>query len=59
MGGTMNETTRFYVIVTTMRYLLLIPDMTIEMAYELSENLYNETYSKMKKILTYQILNEI
>jgi hypothetical protein len=37
---------------------MLIPDMTIEMAYELADKLYKDTYDKMQKMLAYEILTE-
>jgi hypothetical protein len=54
----MSETTRFYVIVTTMKYLMLVPDMTIDIAYEIADKLYIDTYGKMQKMLAYEILTE-
>lgn len=41
-----------------MSYLLLIPDITIDMAYEISDNLYNETFKKLQKMIVNELISQ-
>lgn len=53
----MDETIRYYFITKSISYLMLIPDITIDMAYEISENLYNETFKKIQKMIVNELLS--
>jgi hypothetical protein len=52
----MNETIRYYFITKSMSYLMLIPNITIDIAYELSDNLYNETIRELHRMIEREIL---
>lgn len=52
----MKDTIRYYFITKSMSYLMLIPYMTIDVAYEISDNLYNDTFRKLHRMIESEIL---
>ncbi len=53
----MNETVRFYFITKAMSYLMIIPDMELDAAYEIADRMYDEALERMYHMIESEILD--